>query len=521
MITTYQSLALASRPSFKGLIDKYRPTNPYFTKSSNESLALRGVSPYDIKGDIFSQQYQALATNRLASYRLGWKFYKGEHWINAFEDGELKPVFNYCGIIADRGASWLAGSGFRVKTLRGNELVADALTRIWDSSDGALLLEKAAQFGAVTGDSFFYVTVKSKDSTGSPLPKKQWRMHISVLNPEHVFPFWSEENPGELASCLIQFPVMLGGADAILYTCYITPQFFETWMGTQHTKTRNPFGKVNVVHVPNMLSADSCFGSSDIERVIPINEEYNSIAWSTRKTIHYHAEPTTLIYGIRASQLERGANKVWSNLPVTAKVENLELKGDLSLNREYLRLLEDNICVVSSTPRIALESKELAISGTSGLALQMQFQPLIEKTKGKYKTYGKGIRQVNELLILGHQKIIGQPLTELADDPANITETRAQFISPLPKDEQTDLDLATKRVEAGVWSIAEAIRRVGDITDTERLALELAADKRSELAFGYEKQRALMGCMPEASVAFLSSVFLSEDLQSMTKASND
>lgn len=517
------TLMTTSRKQFTGKNDYYGDTFLSRVPPNSIMEALAGVAPYDITGSTITNAMRDASIARLNRYRLGWNFYRGHHWDNEWEDGEKKPVINFCKKIVDAAVDWFSADGWSVSSPSGNEEIAELLEACWNYNNRATLTERLCQYGAITGDSFVYVTLETKDRDGNDLPPEERRVRIIALDPAYCYPVWNPLNPGEMLSILIQFPVVQEGAAQAhsLFSLHITPDKFQTWVDADvKTDEVNPFGMINVVHIPNFLLSTSVYGQSDIHNITNINEEYNLVMNSVRKIIKYHAEPTTLIFGAKASELDRGAKKVWSNLPIDAKVENLVLDSNLDATYTYMDRLERHMRDLSSTPKVAFDHEGMRLSNTSGLAMQMTFQPLIEKTKKRRINWKKGLQTANRLILIGHE-LLGINIHELADDPESIYITDVEFTSPLPRDEQAELDAAAKKIELGIWSQAEAIRRLGGNSDHRRAVLELLSDARYQLSMAFETQRANSGQIPNLSVVFLSSCALSEDfsdLQSQAQA---
>jgi len=184
-------MAVQARPDFRGRTDKYQVGSKIPTDIGNLSDAMIGVAPFDIAGTMFDQDFRDRAIQRLNRYRHHWNFYDGKHWVNPWYDGERKSVFNFCKTITDKSVQWFVGQGWEVKTPAGNEGIADLLNKVWKANRRITLTTQAAQFGAVTGDAFFYVTVTDRDFRNRELPKKDWKVRIQALNPANVFPVWS------------------------------------------------------------------------------------------------------------------------------------------------------------------------------------------------------------------------------------------------------------------------------------------------------------------------------------------
>lgn len=500
---------------FGGRSDKFLRSRQVLPLTFDIEQAINGTMPYDVTGVAINNDQRDFIAQRLARYYRGQDFYDGNHFINPFHDGERKTVFNFCGVIVDKGVNWHEAKGWKVVAVPGNEDVAKYLNYVWAYNNRGVLSLTQAQFGAIKGDSYYYVTVRTKDEMGNKLPRNKWTVRIQTINPSYVFPIWSDTEAGKMKACLIQMPVNSPDLKKIiLLSIWITPEQITTFENTDIVdQIDNPLKEVNVAYVPNFPLSDSQFGKSDIEDIIPINEEYNAIAYSIRRIIKYHAEPTTVIYGVRASQLEKGANSVWSGLPETAKVENLQLQGDLKANFEYLQQLRNLISELSHTPKIAFDGTETLPARTSAAVIELAFQPLLEKTRQRQKAHAPAIREVNRLIMRFETEVIRAfDVSTLADSPDRLEDTDVEYTTPLPRDEAQDLDLNIKKYNAGVISQAELMRVCSNVQNFDRLVLEVLADKRADLAEAYENQRALNGERPNSLATFLGSETLSVDM---------
>lgn len=486
--------------------------------------AMSGIAPYPLDG-LFSVSYKEESATRLSRYRLAQDFYKGDQFENMAEDGENLIVCNWCKHVVDVATDWFYAKGWKAVCVSGNELVAELLEQDWAVSDKALVTTRALQFGAITGDAYFLVSVNKRDVDGALLPKTKWTPRVVSVNPAHCFPFWNPRNPEELLQLLIQFPIPDPDDPAnseILLSYLITASEWKIWYDDKLVSRQpNPFKQVNAVHVPNFLLAASSFGQSDIHQIIPLNEEYNRALNQVRNITAYHGEPTTVVFGAKVGDLEKGAKKVWSNLPVDARVENLKMDIMPQALEFYLKELRQSIAVLSNTPYLLMNSEHLSISNTSGIALELLFQPLIQKTLRRRLTYTPGFQRVNVLLLKAHQLILGDNVLALADNQDAFYSISTEYTSALPRDLKSELDAAQMRMTMGIWSRAEAARRLSDVQDYSRLILELAADDRYKLATAYETQRANSGQSPTLSVVFLNSLPLSEDFEDIAEDMSD
>jgi hypothetical protein len=506
------------KAQFQGRTDKYAPPSATVAVNLELDKVLKGTAPVDVSGQVLGDKYVQDSITRLSEYRRYMGYYKGAHFTVEWEGGHKKVPFNYCRKIINKRANWIAGKGFNFISDKGNELVSEFLMRVWESNQKRNLVRRTAKMSLVHGDAFWFFTVKTKDEAGKDLPRDKWHVRIYPINPAYVFPLFMENDPTKMKACVLQFPIWGNEAQKTqIFTAYYTANEVRFWIDYQEqSREENILGLIPIVHIPANVCGDNNFGSSILEDIIPLNEAYNEIAGSVQKILRYHGEPTTIVYGAKLANMERGANKVWSNLPAPneAKVVNLEMQSDLTAAGNQLDRLESAIYRHGRTPKISFDSEGLAISNTSGIAMQLMFQPLIEASIEEQDNFEIAIKKGNEILAQIHKKVFGEDLATLADNPDAFLELDVVWQSLLPKDEQMEIDIAEKKIAMGIWSKAEAVRKLSGVKDTTRLALEIAADQRAEIAIAAEKQRALQvgENPPEFSAVFLSSLFVSEDL---------
>lgn len=497
-------------------------TNKYDSVSMNKNQgsigdALSGQGPFDVSKQLFDDRQREMSVNRLRRYRTNWKYYRGEHHAVPMQDGEIKPVHNFCRPVADKAVEFFAAKGWKVQMTQGNELVADVINACLRSNNHLAFTYLVKQFASVSGDGFAYVTVCTTDKDGTTLPKDKWRVVFFPLNPSYCFPTF--DTVGDIEKILIQYPTNSNVMNSELFSIIITRKTFQVFKNDEQLtgEVPNPFGIVNVVHFKNLPMAYSNFGQSDLDDIIPLNDSYNRCAFSLERIIRYHAEPTTIIQGAKASSLEKGANKVWSGIPPEGKVYNLEMLGNVDGVVKYMDKLEQRICDTSATPKVCWDGSQLPHSNTPGVSMEFMYKPILDKTTKSWETQMPAWTLLIKLIILAHDKIIGENLAALADAPEKMNEFTLERTSPMPRDEKYEFDLAVLKMTNGIISRAEVIRRFSNGADSERLALELAADKMGSLAEAAEIAKAERGIPPNLSVVFIPSPFLTEDLSDVAE----
>jgi len=504
-------IATFRRTDFQGMTDTYGyprylssvASSPVQedTGASEIQRALNGIAPLDVSGQLAAATEDA--ASRLNRYRLLKRFYTQENENRIREDGDLSVIFNYCKKTITTGTDWLVGAGWEVRCPKGYETVAAYLNRVWAANKHLVLLELLGQSGGLYGDAFLMVSVSTQDKSNPP------KIVIAPIQPNYCFPVWeSVAGQSKLTSVMIQYPQngkKPDGSPYSLYTLYITPETYEVWLDRDSQGEQpNQFGEVNVIHIPNQVSIDTPFGSSDLQELGSVNTILNSITNKTVQIIDYHAEPTTCIFGAKVSSLEKGAGRLWSNLPVDGKVENLALNTDLAAIYNLRESLKKEISELGEIPRVALDPSDYHFTNTSGIAMQLMFLPLITKTTRKHRVYGAALQQANTLILKAAKLLEVFPVLPESEQDFDGT-TELVFKSLLPRDVQAETDLAVKKVEMGVWSRAEAIRQLSGVSDMGRLTLELAADASRELLMAYENQKSTQGVAPNIGATFIGS----------------
>jgi hypothetical protein len=245
----------------------------------------------------------------------------------------------------------------------------------------------------------------------------------------------------------------------------------------------NPLGVIPFVHISNRKVPSSPWGLSDIQDITDLNRQYNETATLITDIIDYYASPTTVIIGAKSNALERGPKKVWSIPNDKASITNLTLGAELEQALNFLELLKEKMHELVGVPVNALGQPQ-EISNTSGVALSLQFLPLVQKFKQKTTQYKAGFAQLNEIIIrtaaLYMPEMLqidpdrdppvedGQLMVLDPRDPLTYRNTVA-FASPLPIDELIALNTIQMKMMLGLESKEGALRTLGEAYPAEKL----------------------------------------------------
>jgi len=463
---------------------------------------------------------------RLNRYSLNWAMYLGHHWGYRRESGEMQLTVNYYRAFNDFLARFTFGKGIHFRSPKATEaIVPDRLERIWEvDNDKMRVLLEMAQQGGITGDVFVKIAYEEawQDSSGAAHPG---RVRLLPMNSSFCFPEFHPHDRTRLLRFKQKYRFwgtsLEGTRQVFTYTEILTDDTIEEYINDELIDSRpNPLGLIPVVHIPNVPVSGSPWGLADAHDIITLNRSYNEISTDVADIINYHASPVTVIVGAKASNLEKGAKKVWGGLPKDAQVFNLEggaagIDGAL----KYLELLKRSMHEIMNIPETALGQVQ-PISNTSGVALSIQYQPLMNRYSQKVAQYGKGLEKINELALrtlffkepetMIYNPDVDGPIKEGQypqldpNDPISYMNY-AQFQQPLPLDKLIILNEIQTKLGMGLESKEGALRTLGEEFPEEKLEeirAELIADAQADGALQLVKiqvQKAIMdmtGMMP-------------------------
>ena len=427
---------------------------------------------------------------RLNRYSMNWAMYLGHHYSYRRQTGEAQVALNYYRAFTDFIINFTFGKGVQFRSPKETEaIVPDILERVWEvDNNKATVLWEIGQQGAVSGDCFIKVAYEEAytDPAGRTHPG---RVRILPLNSSFAFPEFHPHDRERLIRFKLKYRFwgtsLEGTRQVFTYTEILTDDTIEEYINDELIDSRpNPLGVIPVVHIPNVRISGSPWGLSDCNEIISINRTYNETATDIADIVNYHAAPVTVIIGAKASQLEKGANKVWGGLPKEARVENLEggsqgLKGAM----EFMDLLKKAMHEMVGVPETALGQAQ-PISNTSGVALSIMFQPLMARYHQKIIQYAHGLERINELILLNlavkepemftwnpefNTPIKPGQLPQLDPNDPITYRSIVQFPQPLPLDKLIALNEVQSMLSLNLESKEGALRSLGEEFPAEKL----------------------------------------------------
>jgi hypothetical protein len=426
---------------------------------------------------------------RLNRYSSAWAWYLGHHWSYRREMGESQFYMNYIRTMSDYITNFCFGKGVQFRVPEQNKaIIPHLLQKVWDHDNNKhKVLWEMGQLASVTGDCFVKVAFEEPyvDAAGVP---QSGKIRIIPLNPAHCFP---EYHPHDRTR-IIRFKLKYrfwgtspeGTRQVYTFTEIMTDDMVQQFINDELIdQYDNVLATVPVVHITNTSISSSPWGQSDIWDIIPLNRELNEKMVEVSDIINYHAAPVTIITGAKASQLERGPKKVWAGLPKDANVFNLESRGEMSGALEYIQFLKRTMHEITGVPETALGQFQ-PVSNTSGVALAIQYQPMMNRYNMKKTHFTVGLERLNEIIIRTaaiftpewltyNPSISAEPepdqLTQL--DPADplTYRTSIHWPEPLPVDVLIKLNEVQSKMALGLESKRGALEALGEEFPNEKM----------------------------------------------------
>jgi hypothetical protein len=457
-------------------------------------------SLYDTFNNEFGDAMSITHQRRLQAYRKYWLYYLGQHWSYARDEGEAQVTFNYSRRLVDLHTNFTFKKGFKVTvpddpttdTNEKNErdFVRKMLQETWRKNDMKTWCLQLGQMGGVTGDAFIRV---SWDDT---VPLEEPFARANIIPSHFCFPDVGTGIAGDDISQLRRMLIMLPMTEEVqiemlaargfsqmnrsptthrvvflmeewtnpvldpITKAVLKPAMFRLWRGRDLIEEReNPIGVIPVVHISNYPLAGEYYGISDLSDILDLNRELNEKATDISDIINYHGSPITIVEGAKLKDLEKGVNRVWA-IPEGASVKNLALEGDLAAANKYYDTLKDTALEMSSTPPQALGQMQ-NVSNTSGVAMYLQYLPLLEKRDVKTETYGSGIEKVNRLIIRVNELADPEFSAELSMLSGNKYRNEVVFPDPMPQDERRQLEISREKLEMGLSNKRKELEAMG------------------------------------------------------------
>lgn len=343
---------------------------------------------------------------RASRFKRAWDAYSGR----LTKPLKVKPnqaddnvLVNFARVIVDKGVSFLFGRNVGFELSEVEETTAEQWLRAcWAANRKMTLLQKLALNGAVCGQAFVKI-----------VPTRSYPRLI-VLDPSTVTVRWEADDIEQVVSYRIQYPAIDPATGKPMAIRQLVERDGQVWrVSDQVSRGNSPVWETTaetiwphpwspIVDCQNLPVPNEYWGMSDLEDdVLQLNSAINFVLSNLARIIRYHAHPKTWGRGFTANQLDIAVDETIVLPSPEAELRNLEMVSDLSSSIALYERLREALHEVTRVPEVATGKLD-NIGSLSGVALQILYQPLLEKTETKRRTYGDLLVELNRrLLALG------------------------------------------------------------------------------------------------------------------------
>ena len=413
------------------------------------------------------QQLARADLDRMRHYGEYLTFYNGEQWQQRAIRGEKHLTFNYAKALVDKATSYLlSGMSPAVDPPEQGEAAAKAsrsaekaIHGVYSANDLQALDFDTEIDCAVLGDAAYKVT----------WDERRKRVRVTSPDVQGLYAWWMPDDVSTVYRVASRYQLcadeveMLYGIKPAGKRAWVvevwTESRFELWVDNdQVTTTLNPYGFIPFVIFPNLRQPKRFWGVSDIPVIIEGQRELNRAVSQLSRILELSGNPIAVLENVEESSdiaVQPGA--VW-NIPEDARAYLLDLLqgGGVRLHVDYIDLLYRTLHDISEAPRAAFGSTERDLSG---IALEIEMQPLLQKVRRKRLIRTAAYKRRNEMILSLVERFTGESF-----GPVN---HRIIWGPVLPADRQRQVSNEVSLIQSGVHSRRRAMDELG-IDDPER-----------------------------------------------------
>jgi hypothetical protein len=362
------------------------------------------------------EQIRQMDAARLRRYGEHLAFYGGDQWpASTLRQKNRRLVFNYAKTIIDKTTSYLvSGLNFAVdpdadtpEAAARARATERALATVYDANQLDQLDFDTEIDAAILGDGAYKVTWDAAEQ----------RVRVTAPDVQGLFAWWCGDDVSRVWRVASRYSIdaewaqamygvtpkgarARGGAAASVEMVEVwTAERFELWAdGTRIDERDNPYGFIPFVIYPNIREPKQFWGVSDLPAIKEPVRELNRALTQLSMILELSGNPIAVLENVsESSDIAVMPGAVWE-LPERARAYLLDLLqgGGVRLHADYIDLVYRALHDLGESPRTAFGDNR---SGLSGVALNVELDPLLKKVQRKRLIRAAAYRRRNELIL--------------------------------------------------------------------------------------------------------------------------
>jgi hypothetical protein len=406
-------------------------------------------------------QLARLDVDRVKGYKELLDFYHGRQWEGRERRGERRLIFNYARVFVEKVTSYMmAGINFSVDPVEDSDeartrarKAESALYRVYEENQLEQLDLETEIDCAILGDACYKVIWDTAEK----------RVRVTAPDIQGVYAWCSGDDTSRVWRVASRYSLSAEEAE-LLYGVkprskaativeLWTDRDFEVYLDNILLEAKpNPYGFIPFVIYPNLREPKKFWGVSDLPQIMESQRELNRAMSQLSRILELSGNPIAVLENVEESEdiaIKPGA--VW-NIPEDAKAYLLDLLqgGGVNLHINYIDLVYRALHDLSESPRSAFGGVERDLSG---VALEIELQPLLQKVRRKRIIRTAAYNRRNEMILKLLEKYRGEDYGD--------NHLRVVWGPVLPKDMAEKVSSEQVLVQTGIHSRRTAMDEVG------------------------------------------------------------
>ena len=354
------------------------------------------------------QQVTQMDAERLRTYRENLDFYNGTQWQGRARPRERRLTINYVKTLVGKLTSYLMTGmttviepgDARPESAEMARRAQDALQRVNEENYLDALDFDTELDTSILGDGCYKVTWDPQEE----------RVRVSAPDVQGIFAWWLGDDPSRvwriasryrltLEEAAILYGVQASGTREVSVLEAWTDEAFQLWVEDTLVQERaNPYGFIPFVVFPNLRVPKAFWGESDVPPLMEPARELNRALSQLAMIIELSGNPIAVLEGVeRAEDIAVQPGAVWE-LPEKARAYLLDLLqgGGVKLHVDFIELIYRTIYDLSEAPKTSFGDNPRALSG---IALEMEMHPLLQRVRRKRLTRTAAYKRRNDMVL--------------------------------------------------------------------------------------------------------------------------
>lgn len=374
------------------------------------------------------------------------RYYAGDHKPQLKKKGKQDDniILNFVGLAINRSVSrlWRGGVDFNLpdgtqqievngeKQTKKSEQ-QEYIDNLWDLNKKEIILYQVGLHGSVYGTSYFKIIPEGliDPYTGDLYPR------LIALDPEIVRIETDPQDMNIVDKYIVEYTTVEkvdefhtreksykevtrrdrdtdyeeGEAMGFWVVVYYEKVGDTQWV--EVAREQWPYDFPPIIHWKNLPSLKSCYGDSDIDDAINVQDKENFTVSNIGKIIKFHAHPKTIGIGFNAGELKAkdDVESFWTVSNPDAQVFNLEMQSDLVSSRQFALDLRQSVFDISR--EVDISSMADRLGALTNFGLHVLYSDALDKNDTKRQLYGDALLELNRRLLVldGHEKEASRP----------------------------------------------------------------------------------------------------------------